>query len=158
MGRKISKKGSTLYIVHFLSQHQRACTVASDDLIHLCNPTYALLELPKWTRLAIAFKVQRLGHGPNHPLNSHPASSAASPIIGNSRQKFFPSREPSGRGTAFTPLQLTMLQDLCTLKRRERRAPVQGFNARNLSGDFHPVHLRSSIFHHLPLRPSLAHC
>jgi hypothetical protein len=29
---------------------------------------------------------------------------------------------------AFTPLQLPMLQELFTLKRRKRRAPVQGFN------------------------------
>jgi hypothetical protein len=41
-----------------------------------------------------------------------------------------PLDEPSARSAAFTPLQLPMLRELCTLKRRKRRAPVQGFNAR----------------------------
>ena len=43
--------------------------------------------------------------------------------------------EPSGRGAAFTPLQLPMVQELFTLKRRKRRAPVQGFNARMVRGN-----------------------
>jgi hypothetical protein len=43
--------------------------------------------------------------------------------------------EPSGWRAAFTPLQLPMLRDFCTLKRRERRAPVQGLNARMVLGN-----------------------
>jgi hypothetical protein len=46
--------------------------------------------------------------------------------------------EPSGRSAAFTTLQLPMLQELCTLKGRKRRAPVQGFNARIISGNSLP--------------------
>jgi len=38
--------------------------------------------------------------------------------------------EPSGWRAAFTPLQLPKLRDLCTLKRRERRAPGRRFNVR----------------------------
>ena len=50
--------------------------------------------------------------------------------------------EPSGRSAAFTPLQLSMPQELCTLRRRSRRAPAQGFNARVFSGKS----LQRSIF------------
>jgi len=46
-----------------------------------------------------------------------------------------PPHEPSGRSAAFTPLQLPMVQELFTLKRRERRAPVLGFHARIFSGN-----------------------
>ena len=49
-----------------------------------------------------------------------------------------PPHEPSEWRAAFTPLQLPMLRDLGTLKRRERRAPVQGFNARIRSGNSLP--------------------
>jgi hypothetical protein len=43
-----------------------------------------------------------------------------------------------GRRAAFTPLQLPMLQELFTLKRRKRRAPVQWFDARIVSGNSLP--------------------
>jgi hypothetical protein len=41
-----------------------------------------------------------------------------------------PHHQPSVWSAAFTPLQLPLLQKLCTSKRCERRAPVQGSNAR----------------------------
>jgi hypothetical protein len=52
--------------------------------------------------------------------------------------------EPSDWRAAFTPLQLAMLRDLCTLKRRERRAPVQRFNAPTVSGNSLPIGSASS--------------
>ena len=45
------------------------------------------------------------------------------------------SHEPSGRMVAFTPLQLRIAQGLFTLKRRERRVPVQGFDERVVRGN-----------------------
>jgi hypothetical protein len=45
-----------------------------------------------------------------------------------------PPPEPSVRSAAFTPLQLPIVQELFTLKRRKRRAPVQRFNAQIVSG------------------------
>jgi hypothetical protein len=58
-------------------------------------------------------------------------------IIGSSLSA---PHEPAMRGAAFMPLQLTRAPALPTLKRRERRAPVQGFNARNfVSGNSLPA-------------------
>ena len=53
------------------------------------------------------------------------------------------SREPSVWRAAFTRLQLPMLQELFTLKRRKRRAPVQGFDARIVRGNISPKYVRA---------------
>ena len=50
-----------------------------------------------------------------------------------------PPHEPSAWSAAFTPLQLPIVQELFTLKRPQRRAPVQGFNARIVLGKSLPV-------------------
>jgi hypothetical protein len=42
--------------------------------------------------------------------------------------------EPSVWSAAFTPLQLPMRREIFILKRRKRRAPVQGFKARSFQG------------------------
>jgi len=55
------------------------------------------------------------------------------------KQEARPPHEPSVWSAAFTPLQLPMLQELFILKRRKRRAPVQGFNARMVRGNLTPA-------------------
>src|SRR6266545_3322975 len=53
-------------------------------------------------------------------------ASAASSVL--------PPHEPGLQSAAFTPLQRPTRQDLWIPKRRKRRAPVQGLNARTFSG------------------------
>jgi hypothetical protein len=45
---------------------------------------------------------------------------------------------PSGPSAAITPLELPIVQELFTLKRRKRRAPAQGVQCANHFGEFSP--------------------
>jgi len=56
-----------------------------------------------------------------------------------------PSHEPDDRSAAFTPLRRPKLLEHWKLKRRERRAPVQGFNARIFSGISLPIQAKCKV-------------